>query len=432
MSNLVSRTITLTCVVLLTSTLIASADAVNNRLKASMEDCAFQKATEIGSPLSDNKKWSEIVGASTLASFAMIKIIGTEGHSDIVAAMNARTSDMLISTLEERGFKGFRQEVLETVEYCMPFALVAASDEMEKQKNASCPDDTDYKDHVAIITASEAERKVRFGTYANDILKSTKYMLPVTLIIAFPEVFRYGDADHPELGNDDGLEVLDKALKAIDAEKMSEVRPLVDKALDSIKASQIPQSDRVGALERQLTCVKDWLDIYPETLPEVEPLSTTAPDLTPLDTTAADQAAIDSALSDATAPDLVPTPTMTDQKNDGPEVTNDTSLGVALNSYQVDHLRQVIGPMWNIGSLSTEAMRVTVTMRVQLSKDQRVLSVEMVEFTGGTDEAAQKAFEAAKRAVIRGALRGLGLPPDSYESWKSFLITFDTSKGEIR
>lgn len=158
------------------------------------------------------------------------------------------------------------------------------------------------------------------------------------------------------------------------------------------------------------------------------------PDSNPstIDTSEADQAAIDAAIDDATAPDLVPTPTVPDQKNDGPEVTNDTSLGVALNSYQVDHLRQVIGPMWNIGSLSTEAMRVTVTMRVQLSKDQRVLSVEMVEFTGGTDEAAQKAFEAAKRAVIRGALRGLGLPPDSYESWKSFLITFDTSKGEIR
>ena len=110
----------------------------------------------------------------------------------------------------------------------------------------------------------------------------------------------------------------------------------------------------------------------------------------------------------------------------------DDALATALNSDQLDHMRQVIGPLWNIGSLSTEAIRVTVTMRVQLSRDQKVLSVEMVEFTGGTAEAAQQAFEAAKRAVIRGASRGLGLPPDSYESWKSFLIIFDTSKGEVR
>lgn len=430
MSNLVSRTITLTCVVLLTSALIASADAVDERLKASMEDCAFQKATEIGSPLSDNKKWSEIVGASTLASFAMIKIIGTEGHSDIVAAMNARTSDMLISTLEERGFKGFRQEVLETVEYCMPFALVAASDEMEKQKNASCPDDTDYKDHVAIITASEAERKARFGTYANDILKSTKYMLPVTLIIAFPEVFRYGDADHPVFRDADGLASADKALNAIDTDKVSEVRPLVDQALASIKASQIPQSDRVGALVRQLTCVKDWLDIYPETLPEVEPLSTNAPDLTPLDTTAADQAAIDSALSDATAP--VTATTKSEANKNGLDESMVQPLGAALNSDEVDHIRQVIGPFWNIGSLTTEATRVTVTMRLEISEDQKVLSVEMVDFTGGTAEAAQQAFEAAKRAVYRAASHGLGLDTENYENWKSLLITFDTSQGRIR
>ncbi len=110
----------------------------------------------------------------------------------------------------------------------------------------------------------------------------------------------------------------------------------------------------------------------------------------------------------------------------------DDALAKAFNSDQVGHLRQVIGPFWNIGSLSTEATRVTVTMRVQLSEDQKVLSAEMVEFTGGTAEAAQQAFEIARRAVIRGASKGLGLPPDNYESWKLFLITFDTSKGEIR
>ena len=82
--------------------------------------------------------------------------------------------------------------------------------------------------------------------------------------------------------------------------------------------------------------------------------------------------------------------------------------------------------------MSTEATRVTVTMRVQVSQDQKVLSVEMVEFTGGTAEAAQQAFEAARRAVIRGASKGLGLPPDKYDTWKSMLFTFDTSQGRLR
>ena len=54
----------------------------------------------------------------------------------------------------------------------------------------------------------------------------------------------------------------------------------------------------------------------------------------------------------------------------------------AMEATSIVNLSQVIGRFWNIGSLSTEASRVTVTMRVQLSKDQEVLSVEMVEFTG--------------------------------------------------
>jgi hypothetical protein len=148
------------------------------------------------------------------------------------------------------------------------------------------------------------------------------------------------------------------------------------------------------------------------------------------ETTSTDQAKIDEALADATSPDT--TSTKPDATKKGSDDTNGQPLGAALNSGEIDNLRQIIGPFWNIGSLSTEASRVTVTMRVQFSEDQKVLSVEMVDFTGGTAEAAQQAFEAAKRAIFRGASMGLGLPPDSYESWKSILITFDTSEGRIR
>jgi hypothetical protein len=148
------------------------------------------------------------------------------------------------------------------------------------------------------------------------------------------------------------------------------------------------------------------------------------------DTSAADQAAIDAALADATAPaseTATPAPSQT-----GSGGTGDQPIGAALNSGEVDNLRHVIGPLWNIGSLSTEASRVTVTMRVQITQDQNILSVEMVDFTGGTAEAAQQAFEAAKRAVYRGAKVGLGLPADKYDTWKSMLFTFDSSQGRLR
>lgn len=155
-----------------------------------------------------------------------------------------------------------------------------------------------------------------------------------------------------------------------------------------------------------------------------------APEQTPADTSATDQAAIDAALADATAPDTQATKPVASASGSGG--TGDKPVGAALNSGEIDNLRRVIEPFWNIGSLSTDAARVIVTMRIQVTQDQKIKSVEMVDFTGGTAEAAQLAFEAAKRAVIRGASKGLGLPPDKYDTWKSMLFTFDTSQGRLR
>jgi len=155
-----------------------------------------------------------------------------------------------------------------------------------------------------------------------------------------------------------------------------------------------------------------------------------APEQAPEDSSAADQAAIDAALADATAPEAqaaAPVPSAS-----GSGGTGDKPVGAALNSGEVDNLRRVIEPLWSIGSLSTDAARVVVTMRIQLSQDQKIESVEMVDFTGGSEANAKLAFEAAKRAVIRGASKGLGLPPDKYDTWKSMLFTFDTSQGRLR
>lgn len=156
------------------------------------------------------------------------------------------------------------------------------------------------------------------------------------------------------------------------------------------------------------------------------------PDSNPstINTSEADQAAIDSALSDATAPDTATT--KPESIKSGLDETRGQTLDAALNSDEANHLRQVIGPFWNIGSLTTEATRMTVTVHLEISEDQKVLSVEMVEFAGGTAEAAQQSFEAAKRAVYRAASHGLGLDTDNYESWRSLLITFETSQGKIR
>ena len=165
-----------------------------------------------------------------------------------------------------------------------------------------------------------------------------------------------------------------------------------------------------------------------ETPPEETQTAEPAPDPAATDTSAADQAAIDAALADATSQEAAattPTPSQT-----GSGGTGDQPIGAALNSGEIDNLRKVI--VWNIGSLSTEAQRVIFTMRVHLTQNQKVLSLELVDFTGGSAEAAQQAFESARRAVMIGANKGFKLPPDKYETWKSMLFTFDTSQGRLR
>lgn len=170
------------------------------------------------------------------------------------------------------------------------------------------------------------------------------------------------------------------------------------------------------------------IDTPPEETKQPDPEPT--PDPAPTDTSAADQAAIDAALADATAPDS--TATTPEPSQSGSGGVGDQPLGAALSSGEVDNVRRAIEPFWNIGSLSTSAARVIVTMRIQVTQDQKIASVDLVDFEGGSAADAQLAFEAAKRAVIRGASKGLGLPPDKYETWKSMLFTFDTSQGRLR
>jgi hypothetical protein len=112
--------------------------------------------------------------------------------------------------------------------------------------------------------------------------------------------------------------------------------------------------------------------------------------------------------------------------------TGSEASGPPLSSGEIDDLHQAIEKFWNIGSLSTAATGVTITMRVRLTQDQKVQSIELVEFTGGSQADANQAFESAKRAVYRGASNGLGLPPEKYETWKSMLFVFDPSQGALR
>jgi hypothetical protein len=105
-----------------------------------------------------------------------------------------------------------------------------------------------------------------------------------------------------------------------------------------------------------------------------------------------------------------------------------------MTAGEKDGLRVAVQACWNVGSLSSEALRVTVTVAVDLGQDGKpdVGSLTMTEYEGGSDGAARQAFEAARRAVIRCGANGFKLPPEKYEEWRSLELVFNPERMRIK
>lgn len=107
--------------------------------------------------------------------------------------------------------------------------------------------------------------------------------------------------------------------------------------------------------------------------------------------------------------------------------------GPPMSGSEVEGLRIAINKCWNVGQLSSEAMRTVVTLRVEMSEAGKPTSVEMTSFEGGSDASAQKAFEAGKRAVMRCAgANGYDLPADKYGQWNVLNLIFDPAGMRLR
>lgn len=163
--------------------------------------------------------------------------------------------------------------------------------------------------------------------------------------------------------------------------------------------------------------------VQAEDAPEPEAQAT---EEAPAETTDAEAEAIAAALAEAAA-------TETSSADQGlPE-------GPPMTAGEKDGVRVAINSCWNIGSLSTAAQRVKLVMRVEMNEDGTPIgpSIEMTSYEDGDAAAAQQAFEAAKRAVVRG-VRGCGgkpgyqLDPAKYGQWNVMNLTFDASGMRLR
>lgn len=89
---------------------------------------------------------------------------------------------------------------------------------------------------------------------------------------------------------------------------------------------------------------------------------------------------------------------------------------------------------WNVGALSSEALRTTVTVRFDMEQNGKpvVGSIELVGHEGGSEAAAKQAYEAARRAIVRCGSDGFPLPAEKYAWWKQVEIVFNPTKMRMK
>jgi len=136
----------------------------------------------------------------------------------------------------------------------------------------------------------------------------------------------------------------------------------------------------------------------------------------------------------------VATAAVLDQNNSNVTDTLPSVLPNAASPYNADTtdvprtagkkaaLATKIQSCWNVGSLSAEALRLSIKVSVNLAESgmPEAKSITMVSHNGTNEAAAAQAFEAARRAIIRCGSDGFELPPDEYEEWKTITLEFDT------
>jgi hypothetical protein len=108
--------------------------------------------------------------------------------------------------------------------------------------------------------------------------------------------------------------------------------------------------------------------------------------------------------------------------------------GPPMTDGEKDALRIAVQQCWNVGSLSTDALRTSVTVAVSMSRDGRPDngSIRMVGFEGGSEASARQAYEAARRAIIRCGANGFALPVEKYDHWRDIEMVFNPERMRIR
>ncbi|KAG1649083.1 hypothetical protein GQR58_029327 [Nymphon striatum] len=89
---------------------------------------------------------------------------------------------------------------------------------------------------------------------------------------------------------------------------------------------------------------------------------------------------------------------------------------------------------WNVGALGTDALQVSVVVGFEMEKDAKPIlgSINLISSKGGSGAAVEKAYQAARRAIIRCGASGFNLPLDKYNRWREVEVSFNATNKELR
>lgn len=102
------------------------------------------------------------------------------------------------------------------------------------------------------------------------------------------------------------------------------------------------------------------------------------------------------------------------------------ATGEELTTREMRSLSMSVGKCWVV-DLSSKSADITVTLSADMQPNGTVVvsSIRLLSFNGGSGRDVTKAFEAAKRALIRCQRSGYALPTEKYQKWRKIELTFD-------
>ncbi len=117
----------------------------------------------------------------------------------------------------------------------------------------------------------------------------------------------------------------------------------------------------------------------------------------------------------------------TDQQTPGPQQKSAqpiAPLAAQISTSEIDLVKQQIEACWNVPAGARDAENLRPEFRVSMNPDGTVRTAQLLN-PNPSDPFFQAAAESANRALLNPRCQPLKLPPDKYDQWQTFTITFD-------